>query len=73
MIRSLEELNSLRIPRCLFLNENNVVRTELHTFCDVSEEAFVTAVYTMNTYSNESNLIKILIAKTKLAPKKLYP
>ena len=58
-------MNTLKIPRCLFLDEKNVVTRELHT-CDASEETFAAAVYIRNTYSNENNLIKILKAKTKL-------
>ena len=38
-------LSRLRIPRCLFKNEDDILDIELHTFGDASEEAFAAVVY----------------------------
>ena len=45
--------------------------SELHTFCDASEEAFAAVVYLRTTYSNDKEpQVKSIMAKTKMAPKK---
>ena len=64
-------LSNLKIPRCLFQEEDDLQRSELHTFCDASEEAFAAVVYLRTTYSNDKEpQVKFIMAKTKMAPKK---
>ena len=63
-------LSRLRIPRCLFENENDILDIELYTFGDASEEAFAAVVYLRIIYRDEQPKIKFIMAKTKLAPKK---
>ena len=48
----IEQLNSVRFPRCLFPNEETITRTEMHTFSDASEEAFAAAVYLRNIHQD---------------------
>ena len=44
MVQKLRSIKHTNVPRYLFFNEKEVVRTELHTFCYASEEAFAAAV-----------------------------
>lgn len=48
----LDQLNTLKIPRCLFPEEAQIVDGELHTFCDASEEPFASVVYIRVNYSD---------------------
>ncbi|KAI9553611.1 hypothetical protein GHT06_021533 [Daphnia sinensis] len=43
-------LNGFEIPRCLFEREDFIIRTELHSFGDASEEAYAAVVYLRNVY-----------------------
>ena len=53
---TLQELNGLALPRCLFPNEEKIVHSELHTLSDASEEAFASAVYIRNVYEDGSTM-----------------
>ena len=48
-------LSNLKIPRCLFREEDDLLMSELHTFCDASEEAFAAVVL---KYTIENHLFK---------------
>ncbi|XP_045033912.1 uncharacterized protein LOC116935697 [Daphnia magna] len=67
---TLKQLNDLEIPRCLFEREDFIVRTELHSFRDASEEAYAAVVYLRNVYVDGTVLVRHVGASTKLAPKK---
>ena len=69
--RSLTELNDVQFPRCLFKGETDIVRTELHTFGDASEEAYAAVCYIRNIYNDGSSIVRHVKAATKLAPKKV--
>lgn len=62
----LKRLREVEIPRCVFPDEASVVRRELHTFADASEEACVAACYTRVTYRDGRVLVRLLHT-TKLA------
>ena len=66
----LDALNQVKVPRCLFPNEQALVGSELHTFVDASEEAFAAAVYLRNVYADGSVVLRLVIAKSKLASRK---
>lgn len=66
----LPQLNNLSIPRCLFPDEGDIISTELHTLSDASEEAFASVAYLRHLYSNGRIVVRIVMAKSKLAPKK---
>ena len=67
-----KELAQLKfeVPRHIYPNEEDVISRELHTFNDASEEAYCSVVYMRAIYSDGSIVCNIIIAKTKLAPKK---
>lgn len=64
----LPNLQRLSIPRCLKINKN--ARYTLHGFCDGSSLGFAAAVYVRTEHPNGSVLVRLLIAKTRVAPLK---
>lgn len=44
---TLDQLKHLEFPRCLFPDEDQIDRAEIHTFCDASKEGF--AAVTLST------------------------
>jgi hypothetical protein len=66
----IEKLKMIEFPRCLFPEEDNIVRMELHTFTDASEEACAASCYTRIVYSDGRVVIQYVKAATKLAPLK---
>ena len=69
-ISRLPELRRYQTPRVLFPNEDSIRKIELHTFSDSSEEAFAAAVYLRLTYEDESVVVRLVMAKSKLTPMK---
>lgn len=68
---ALDQLNMLKMPRCLFPKEAQIVDGELHAFCDASEEAYAAVIYLRVHYSNGRVLVRQVRAANKLAPKKM--
>ena len=66
----IEKLKSIWFPRCLFPAEEDIVRTELHTFADASEEACAASCYTRVVYQDGRVLVRHVKTATKLAPLK---
>ena len=64
----IEKLKSILFPRCLFPAEEDIVRTELHTFADASEEACAASCYTRVVYQDGRVLVRHVKTATKLAP-----
>ncbi|XP_028411629.1 uncharacterized protein LOC114534388 [Dendronephthya gigantea] len=69
-LSKLPELESIKIPRCIQPNRKIVVKSELHTFCDASEEAFAASVYLRSVSEDNHVVCSLVMAKTKVAPKK---
>ncbi|XP_072948180.1 uncharacterized protein [Epargyreus clarus] len=67
-INGLNELSTLRIPRCVL--SKNPETTELHVFCDASQDAYAACVYLRSIDSSGKIAINLLCAKTKVAPVK---
>ena len=66
----LEELKDLKIPRCIRPAVGKDIKTELHVFCDASEEAFAAVAYLRTVKGGKHLLSNIIMAKTRVAPKK---
>jgi hypothetical protein len=67
---TMEQLRQLEFPRCLFLDEHNIITTELDTFVDASEEACAASCYIRNVYKDGSVGVRHVKSVTKLAPLK---
>lgn len=67
-VTELTELNKISIPR--WLGMKAVWKTELHTFSDASEAAYVAVVYAKTTTADGNVLIRLVQSKTKVAPLK---
>jgi hypothetical protein len=62
---------STPFPRCIRPRGGEVIRTELHMFGDASEEAFAAAVYIRNIYLDGEITMTVVMAKSRLGPKKV--
>lgn len=69
-LQSLSTLNSFASPRCLFPQDDNIVDSELHSFSDSSEEAFTAVFYLRHQYRDGRIKTRLVMVKSKLAPKK---
>ena len=69
-LHKLPELEKVSVPRCIQPKKRNVTQSELHTFCDASEEAFAAVVYLRSIYDDDDIRCSFLMAKTKVAPKR---
>ena len=69
-VQSLHQLDEFEVPRCIFPNADQIVRTELHTFGDASEEAYCAVSYIRSVYQDGSIIMRIVKASTNLASKK---
>lgn len=67
-LKELPELEDIRIPRSLGISKNDSV--QMFGFCDASETGFSSCVYLKTTTVNGLSEIKLLLAKTKVAPLK---
>lgn len=63
--RELHHINNITISRWLGNTEKSF---ELHGFCDASEKAYSSVVYCKTTDNNGQQIVRIVTAKTKLAP-----
>ena len=61
-------LSSKHISRCYFSKETRIVSTELHGFCDASEQAYAAVVYLRMTDTDGNTQIVLVTSKTKVAP-----
>ena len=62
-------LHMIDFERCLI--PSNSVKTEIHIFCDASEEAFGAVAYLRSIDQDKNISLRLIMAKTKVAPKKV--
>ncbi|XP_046632671.1 uncharacterized protein LOC124312218 [Daphnia pulicaria] len=67
---SLEQLNTMKMPRCLFPDRAQISTVDLHAFGDASEEAYAAVIYLRVVYSDGRILVRQVKAANKIAPKK---
>jgi hypothetical protein len=67
---ALDQLNTLKMPRCLFPEEVQIIDREFHAFCDASEEAYAAVIYIRIHYSDGRVLVRKVPAANQLALKK---
>ena len=63
-------LKDIPFNRCYYRATSEVIQTELHGFCDASEDAYAAVVYMRATYKQEPPTLALVVAKTKVAPLK---
>ena len=61
-----QQLRAIEFPRCLFPEASRLIETELHTFCDASEEAISAVVYLRLLYDDSRVLVRFVKGVTKL-------
>ena len=64
------KLSDTSVARCLFPKESQIEESQLHIFCDASEEAYAAVVYVRNSYRDGQIGVHQIKASNKLAPKK---
>ena len=69
-LEKLEELKELKIPRCIRPETGEDVESEVDVFCDASEEAFAAVAYLRSVRKEKHLFSNIIMAKTRVAPKK---
>lgn len=72
-IKWFQELNDLelvKIPRCLKDPVAKVVELSIHTFTDASESAYAAAVYARHVYESGDVTVRLIASKSRLAPLK---
>ena len=71
LLEKLRTLDTLVIPRAILkdINENKVLRCEMHGFCDSSLKAYSAMVY-LKVLTKEKCFVRLLSAKSKLALRK---
>ena len=71
LLDKLQTLDKLVIPRAILkdINENEVLRCEIHGFCDSALKAYLTIV-SLKILTKERCFVRLLSAKSKVAPQK---
>ena len=65
----LEELPTIKIPRCLRFGQEEVLLSEtLHTFVDASQDAYGAVVYSRVIYKSGLVSSRLVAAKSRVAP-----
>ena len=70
IVSGLQSLNGMKVPRCYFDSNRTVAYSQLHGFSDASDQAFAAVVYFRASYSDGTVEVRIIGAKTRVAPTK---
>ena len=70
IMSELSLLDKVQIPRCYFSFQCAIKTTQLHGFCDASEQAFAAVIYLRST--NEEGIVEVTLvaSKTRVSPLK---
>ena len=63
--RELNDLELVKIPRCLKDPGSKVVELSIHTFTDASESAYAAAVYARHVYENGDVTVRLIASKSR--------
>ena len=66
--KELPHLTQYPVPRCYYTKDKGKISTQLHGFCDASQQAYAGAVYVRAVYEDTTTTVTLVIAKTKVAP-----
>ena len=72
IIDELSVLDIIKFPRiyCVDSDDNPIVSTELHGFCDASEKAYGCCVYLRSTLKSREVRVNLITAKSRVCPMK---
>ncbi len=70
ILRELDDLENMRIPRCYSTSNTAPIKVELHGFSDVSKAAVAAVVYWRAVYEDGHVEVRLVASKTKVAPLK---
>ena len=65
----LKHLSDVDVPRCLSLS-GTIIKSQLHTFCDASQDAFGAVVYCRHEYASGEISVRLVAARARVAPLK---
>ena len=63
-------MNGAKVPRCYFDFNRTVTYSQIYGFSDASDQAFAAVVYLHSSYNHGSVEVRIVGAKTRVAPTK---
>ncbi|XP_076279059.1 uncharacterized protein LOC143208473 [Lasioglossum baleicum] len=69
-LQTLNDIRESRIPRCLIPTSYVHSKAQLHVFCDASLEAYAAAAYIRLEIENGPANVKLIMAKSRVAPLK---
>ena len=69
-VNQLEATRTIKIPRCYFSDQGNVISYDLQGFCDASTKAMCALIYLICTYDSGDCQSTLLTSKAKVAPLK---
>ena len=65
-----QDVTEEQFARCLRPRPDELKETQMHCFVDASEEAFAAVIYTRCLYNDGSVFCNLVMAKTRVAPRK---
>ena len=68
LLKQIEELNCVKIPRCFFEKDRPVKNIEIHGFADASEKAHACVVYLRICYESGETEVRFVTSKAKVNP-----
>ena len=68
IISELNLLDKVRVPRCYFSSLDNTMTSQLHGFCDASEQAFAAVIYLRSICVDGTVEVTLVAARTRVSP-----
>ena len=68
ILNNLSSLMEVKVPRCYFHFTGKTLHHEIHGFSDASEKAYAAVVYLKTAHANGNIDVKLIAAKTRVAP-----
>lgn len=69
-LRNLKGIDECKIPRHCMPVTDELIKTDLHIFCDASLEAFAAAAYLRSETRSRGVLVSLIMSKSRVAPVK---
>lgn len=69
-VNDLSKVEQCVVPRCYLTPDKQLIKTELHTFCDASEQAYAAVTYWRFEYGDGAVDVRFVASKCRVAPVK---